>query len=370
MLASALLRWIPRLPRLKSLQLWDGAALDDERLPNLITVHCPSFEDLSIYSWAGEDTDQKLSTFISGLPANHLSGLETISGTGIAAESFLALTSHGQTLSKLILSFGQAAAPHLGILKGCTALKTLEVTDGTGTTNFEFTPGDVFQDMVAWLRGCKQLRHLCFNNFRYAAPMLAQVLSDENIRLETLKLDSYQVKDQLDFHLALTSQSNLTSLHLSGNSDGTSDFDRPIIIDSLCELKQLRDLKLVFRSEDVDLLTDPEISKLANSLTNLEELYTSGWGISDLVLPTLGGLRHLRQLALNAMTKFSQAGLLGFVNLLGPGNQGLALVIDNADPDYALSEEEQAQVREALWAKVGGRFEYLLLRGEALSDID
>ena len=50
-LASALMRWIPRLPRLKSLQLWDGAALGDERVANLITVHCAEFDDISIYTW-------------------------------------------------------------------------------------------------------------------------------------------------------------------------------------------------------------------------------------------------------------------------------------------------------------------------------
>lgn len=369
-LASALLRWIPRLPRLRSLQLWDGEALNDEHLTNLITVHCPNFNDLSIYSWAGDDTDHKLSMFISGLPTHHLNGFETISGTNIAAESFLALNSHGHSLRKLILYFGQEAVPHLGLLKGCTALETLDITDGSGTVNLEATQNDVFLELIVWLRDCHGLKHLSFNNFPSAAAILAQVLSDENIRLEQLKLDSYLVKDQTAFHVALTNQLSLTSLHLQGNSDGIFHDDRTIFIDSLCQLKQLRDLKLVFRSDEVDLLTDVEISKLAETLTNLEELCTSGYGVTDAVLPKFSELQQLRQLAILAVTAFSLAGLLDFIERLGPGNQDLALVIDNADPDFALSEQDQSLVREALGAKVGGRFEYQLLRGEALSDID
>lgn len=363
-LASALLRWVPRLARLRSLQLWDGEALGDERLPNLITIHCPKFSDLSIFLWAGSDTDHKLSLFFSGLPANRLAGFETISGTGIGAESFLSLNNHGQSLRKLILSLSQEAVPHLGLLKGCTALETLDITDGSGTTNLESTQNDVFLEMIVWLRDCHNLKQLSFNNFRSAASLLAQVLSDTNISLEQLQLDSYLVREQTAFHVALTNQTSLTSLHLSGNSEGIFADDRATFINALCQLKQLRDLKLVFRSEDVDLLTDPEISKLAENLTDLEELYSSGYGVTDAVLPKISKLKNLRQLAFLAVTAFTLAGLLTFIERLGPGNQDLALLIDAADPDSALPDEEQATVRKALWDKVGGRFEYQLLRGE------
>ncbi|KAF2097222.1 hypothetical protein NA57DRAFT_57816 [Rhizodiscina lignyota] len=361
-LASALVRWIPRLPRLRSLQLWDGAALGDERVANLITVHCPEFDDLSIYQWDGDDTDHKLSVFIAGLPSNHLHGFETISKTGIAAESFLSLNSHADSLRDLKLAIGADAVPHLGLLKGCTNLELLDIVDGSGTIDIEKTQNDVFLEMIVWLRDCHKLRELNFTKFLSAAALLAQVLGDQNIRLEHLKLDSYLVKDQRDFHLALTHQTNLISLNLEGNSDTITFDDRSTFVDSLSHLKELRDLKLVFRSDEVDLLTDPEISTLVENLPNLQELYISGYGVTDAVLEKMSGLRSLRSVNFFAVTTFTIDGLLDFVDKLGPGNQGLSVVIDMADPESALTEEEQNLVREALVAKVGGRLEYQLLR--------
>ena len=117
----------------------------------------------------------------------------------------------------------------------------------------------------------------------------------------------------------------------------------------------------------MDLLTDPEIGALADNLPNLQELYISGYGVTDAVLDKMSALRHLHTVNFFAVTAFTVGGLLDFVAKLElPGNDGLALVIDNADPDSALSDEEQNLVREALLTKVGGRLEYQLLRGMSL----
>lgn len=361
--ASALTRWIPRLPRLRSLDLWDGKALEDERLASLITVHCPNFEDLSIYTWVGNDTDHKLSAFISDLPGDHLHGFKTLSGTGIAAESFLALNNHGQSLRVLKLFLDHDAVPHLGLLKGCVRLETLDISDSSGAVDLEATQNDVFLEMVNWLRDCRDLRQLSFSKFRSAAALSARVLSNSDIKLEQLKLDSYMVKDQTAFHVALTQQPNLTSLSLEGNSDDIFGDDRTVFVNSICHLEQLRYLRLIFRSDDVDLLTDPEIGKLADHLTNLEEFHTSGYGVTDAVLERVSGLGKLRSLSFPAVTAFTLNGLLDFISKLGPGNQELTFLIEMADPDSALTEQEQEIVREALLAKVGGSFGYLLLRG-------
>lgn len=48
---SAIVRWIPKLPHLRNLRLWDGKSLSDERIPNLLHVHCSKLEALSVYSW-------------------------------------------------------------------------------------------------------------------------------------------------------------------------------------------------------------------------------------------------------------------------------------------------------------------------------
>ena len=48
---ATLVRWIPNLPKLRFLQLWDGKALSDERISNLLRVHCPKLEALALYMW-------------------------------------------------------------------------------------------------------------------------------------------------------------------------------------------------------------------------------------------------------------------------------------------------------------------------------
>ena len=48
---NALVRWVPDLPNLRYLKLWDGKALSDERVPNLLHVHCPKLEAIGLYMW-------------------------------------------------------------------------------------------------------------------------------------------------------------------------------------------------------------------------------------------------------------------------------------------------------------------------------
>lgn len=49
-LASALSRWIPRIPRLQTMTLWRGAALADGA-GGLIRTYCQFFRSLSFYEW-------------------------------------------------------------------------------------------------------------------------------------------------------------------------------------------------------------------------------------------------------------------------------------------------------------------------------
>ena len=49
-LPESVCRWIPRLNRLESLELWNGVALS-EGSETLIHKHCPRFKKLSIFEW-------------------------------------------------------------------------------------------------------------------------------------------------------------------------------------------------------------------------------------------------------------------------------------------------------------------------------
>lgn len=51
LVSSALIRWAPQLPRLKTLELFDGVPLEDELVHTTIHDHCPKLDSLSIFRW-------------------------------------------------------------------------------------------------------------------------------------------------------------------------------------------------------------------------------------------------------------------------------------------------------------------------------
>lgn len=50
-LPGALRDWAPRLPRLRTLELWDGVVLGDQLVQAAIHTNCTHFEALKIYTW-------------------------------------------------------------------------------------------------------------------------------------------------------------------------------------------------------------------------------------------------------------------------------------------------------------------------------
>ena len=106
------------------------------------------------------------------------------------------------------------------------------------------------------------------------------------------------------------------------------------------------------------------MSRLAGRLLWLEHLYVEGWLINDEVWEALGGLRHLQGISFYGVTTFTKEGLMGFVRALeSPGNDGIVVMVDNADTEERLTEDEQTEVKNAIGAQVNGRFEYTLYRG-------
>jgi hypothetical protein len=99
--STALIQWAPRVPRLQELELWDGSTLEDGLVAASIYENCPNFNSLMIFLWTGEDKDHKFAQFLSALRPNTLEKLNTISDIGAAAESFLALSAHSQSLKSL-----------------------------------------------------------------------------------------------------------------------------------------------------------------------------------------------------------------------------------------------------------------------------
>lgn len=356
---GALVRWTPRLPRLQSLELWDGKPLEDELVHASIYEHCPHFNSLMIYTWRSTNNDQKFAKFLCSMRPNTLQTLQTISDVEAGAETFLALSNHGKSLEDLRLCVTKDSIPHLALLKGCTALKTLRIEDIHGTVDLEATENDVFLETISWLQKCSNLQRLSFSKLQSGAAIITPVLLEEKIQLSSLEIDSYTLKDHKSFHQALVhQQSSLRVLFLSGDTEGMFRDDLDILVESLRQLRQLRDLHLILP----EVLRDDHLKTIVADLVLLEDLYVSGLELNDDVLPHLASLPNLRTVTISGISKFTMDGLLDFIDRLGPGNQGIRLSVDMADTDTLLPDEQLALVKDNLMEKAGGTFEYMALR--------
>lgn len=365
-LSSALLNWIPRLEHLQRLDLFDGKAFADERIRNLLHAHCPNLEMLKIYRSSSPDADHALATFISGMPENRLIYFENHSDCGIGTETCLALNTQGKSLKQLKLALTEDGVLALGLLQGCTALRTLAISSDRVSVDLKATQNDVYLEIVEWLNGCHLLKDVSFQNIASAPDLTIPILLNKDVVLEELDINAtkedalYVVKDHHDFHRALSEQPTIHRLHLHADPDPMSRDDIEILMNALCSLKGLRELRLTRIS---DYFTDEHIILLAKHLPDLEEFTVGGYGISDAALSELGNLKMLKALTFGGVTTFTPDRLMDFIDQLGAGNEGLVLSIDMADPDSAISEEEQELLRELIVAKADGRFEYQLLRG-------
>ena len=204
--SDALIRWAPRMPQLKILSPYNGNALGDQLAQSMMHTHCPNLEEICLYYWIDPDADHNLATFLSGMKKDTLRSFEVISQALIGAETFLACNHHAHTLKDLRLSLRTEALSHLALLKDCTVLESLQLTDVEGVTDLESTQNDVFQEVIRWLRECQNLRSLSLNKFLSAAAIATPVLQDGGIKLERLEIDCLNVRDHRNFHHALKGQ--------------------------------------------------------------------------------------------------------------------------------------------------------------------
>jgi hypothetical protein len=320
-----LVRWAPRLPRLETLELYDGTPLEDELVHTAIHEHCPHFNSLSIFTWTANDRDRKLAKFLSAIRPQSLKVLETIRYIGAGPETFLALNAHSKSLTDLHLCTSDNTLPNLSLLRGCTAIEVLEIEDDNGIVNLEKTQNDVFLETIDWLRQCSALRRLNFSKFQSATSLVTPLLLENSIKLRQLQIDSYIPKDSQLFHQALVHQrGSLRTLLLNGDTDGISRDDIDILVDSLKKLTELRELRLLLVQE---VFQDEHLISIIENLPKLEDLYVSGLEIKDGVLASLGNLRNLRSVAFTGISKFTTNGLFDFIERLGPGNQGIRVVV-------------------------------------------
>ena len=388
-----LAKWIRNLPRLETLRIWSGSALQ-AGAGTAIRETCPYFRALTIFDWysslgdcrdthsyrgtrTDESADQEFATFLTDLAPNSLAYFETISVSQIASQSFTALSAqHSSSLQELRLAaLSESALKSLDKLSACTNLRTLSLEDTAGVLRLEESQNDVFIALIDWLSSCRYLQSLDIKRLFDGPAILSAVLEKSPPPLTKLSVEGYHMlhPSASNFHSSIPFiAATLTSLSLRADGEDAMPVDLDLLVNSITQLPLLQDLYLKELSEN---FTNDHITTLALSLPNLVELWTSGSEITDQVFPALSTLRNLKTLFMYATTHFTFAGICDFVDSLQPapvgddsdGNRGFWLSIMNAEMNSALSESEQSDIRNLIEEKLGGRFEFTLSRGESRS---
>lgn len=321
---------------------------------------------LTRYNRIADDSDTRLARFLEGMPKNTLQYFENLGECGIGVETCQALNTHGESLKVLALALPDKGIEGLGMMQNCTAIEKLKLTETQPSHDLKEMQKDTLEGMIEWLKQCTKLREVSFQDFVSAPDILAPVLSEEGIDLEDLEISAkddcmYVLREHQEFHAAIGLQTKLQSLSLKADPDPLEPVARNQLCEALCELTDLRYLHLIRSS---DYFQDDQLQLLAENLHNLEDLLVGGWMLTDQTLVTLSDLGNLKSVTINGLSVFTADGLLDFIDKLGPGNRGLAISIDMASLDGALSSEEQDLIRDTLATKVQGRFEYQLVRGK------
>ena len=307
-----------------------------------------------------------MASFLYEIKEQSLESLEIFSISKVGLESFLALNCHRDSLTELHLhSIGADAMVALNLLKECTNIVSLQLSESrASTTDLEHRHNDVFLEVIGWLKECKRLKSLKLKHFFSAPSLLTPILQEHDIKLIELELDEYTMTVGKNVHRALVHQPSLQSLFLKGEGDDPGTDGYNILVGSLCKLENLTELRLQNIS---DYFNSEHICLLAQSLHRLESFATTGWGITDEVWGDLARLKYLKRLQFNGITSFTAKGLLGYIEGLGPGNEGFELAVMMADMESELKPHEEQLIRDTLTKRVGGSFNFMLLRGISIS---
>ena len=352
---SSVLRWIPKLRNLAKLRFMNGGAIAGAG--QILKKSCPNFKDLTFFNWRDPEADELFAQFLSDIKPNSFEALQVASSSTSGRKTLEALNRHGRSLKTLRFGFIEPEViRNLSDLKDCTAIRELELSVGPVNISVDTNPSA--EETTNWLATLTNLETLHMKGFPAAHDILTPFLHSNSINLVALEVTEYDADLGTDFHRALVSQAqSLKKLVLIAEADV---LDQSTLVESICRLTKLTELRLASIS---NFFTSGSIISLAESLPNLEEFLTSGWNVTDIIWPSLAGLRSLKRLDIYAISDFSLVGILDFIELLGPGNRGLTLAIAMADPSSQLQQSEQDMVRDVLENKLEGRFEYNVARG-------
>ncbi|OTA61830.1 RNI-like protein [Hypoxylon sp. EC38] len=328
--------WITRLSLLTSLRIQDGSVLGVEAA-KAISECCPNFTDLTCYYYQSSSADEDLGAFFRTLRSNTLRSFSVNSSNGIGKNALMGLNSHATSLRNLELgSLGIQAMKALYSLADCTALETLKIeNDRFSRVDLRTYDEEILKGIITWISNCKSLKQLSFRHVVNALPIVAEVLKSPGIRLTRLYMVDFGSEDEADDHAedlaawtALGSQDLIDDLTLGLQSGLIDDFrihEIPTLVDSICQLKNLRTLNLTQAH-----ITAAEVQRFAKALPKLFDFSFNGEMVGDAVLEHLSNLPQLTALSITNLSAFTYDGLFRFCDKLNDqGNRGLRMDILN-----------------------------------------
>lgn len=363
-------KWQYQLPKLQRLFLWAGDIISSKVVRDGIRDNCPKFNALSMHHWHDEQYDQHLGTFLEDLLPQTMRSLETISRKGVGPQTCRALNRHSESLKELSVLFEPEALEGLSLLKDCRAVERLALKIFP-SADLESSHKDVYDNLLAWFGSLTDIVSISLTDFKSAPSLLMPLLLNQSIQLQELHVDGstalYNVKDNGDFHLALTNQKSLQTLYLKGDGEDCWRDDIDVLVSSLGQLQSLRKLDL---RGIADMFGDDPMCRLFGSLPLLEDVYITGFGISDAVLRAIGPLQNLRTITFAGLTSFTFQGLSDLVDGLHPLQEGFFIAVDAADPASLIGDNEIGAIRRTLLEKVHGRLDYIPLRDPDVSEFE
>ncbi|KAI0138659.1 hypothetical protein F4776DRAFT_63795 [Hypoxylon sp. NC0597] len=265
----------------------------------------------------------------------------------------MGLNSHATSLRSLELgSLGIQAMKALNSLADCTALETLQIeNDRFSKIDLKVYDEETLKEIIAWINNCKSLKHLSFKHVVNALPIVAEVLRSPGIRLTRLYMVDFGLEHDAEDYTedsaawaALGSQDQLDYLTLGlrrGLIDDLQIHEIPTLVDSICQLKNLRTLNLTQAC-----IMPAEVQRFSKALPKLSDFSFNGEMVDDDILEHLSNLPQLTMLSIYNLSAFTYSGLVRFCNKLNDqGHTGLKMDILNQLGKKKLTETQYTRLQ-------------------------
>ncbi|KAI0998071.1 hypothetical protein K3495_g10119 [Podosphaera aphanis] len=363
-------RWISQVSNLRTLVT---SGLLDLEVAKLISQSCPRFHTLvsNDYDFESYNRETKTQivdrcvTFLNQLKKNTLRKL-IIPDISAGNEIIRSLNRQAESLKALRIEFISPNATknlhHLNVHQTLTSLQLhFERWTMGETLKYRWRNNGLFQTMVDWICSCQNLRELLLVEPVNGTAIVTQVCRKDLIRLQKLELfyTSTEIDDKEDFLRALSTQTMLEYLSL----DLECSTERYHLVDDsnyISFLGRLVNLKSLVLPPNYGTYCEKKIIDLVSHLPKLAALTFECRFSTDLIWPTLAGLKYLKYLKILAIScSFTFNWILGFVYALyHNSNEGLGLYIMPGHlSTFKMTDEQNIVISRLLSRRVGGWIE-------------